>query len=109
HWQVLGRAAQVAEPGAFVAAELFGAAVFAVRGHDGVLRAFHNACRHRASCVVTGDGRADELECPYHGWTYDLSGALRRAPRMAGVTGFDRHAHGLRPVAVETWGPYVLV
>ena len=44
-----------------------------------------------------------------HGWTYDLDGRLRKAPRMAGVQEFDRDAHGLVPMDVAAWGPLIFI
>lgn len=53
------------------------------RGSDGVLRAFANACRHRATRLVDAPCSAKAMVCPYHGWTYDLAGALLHAPHAA--------------------------
>jgi choline monooxygenase len=109
-WQLAGRAAQVAEPGAFLTAEVAGLQILVVRGEDGVLRAFHNVCRHRAARVAHEPcGTATKLRCRYHGWTYDLAGRLRGVPEFDGVAEFRREEHGLPPLAVETWGPFVFV
>jgi phenylpropionate dioxygenase-like ring-hydroxylating dioxygenase large terminal subunit len=63
--------------------EAGGVPILAVRGADGVLRALHNVCRHRAGPLAACDGRAARaLVCKYHGWTYALDGALRGAPEM---------------------------
>src|SRR5690242_19437380 len=51
-WQVMGRADQVAKPGQFVTATVAGEPLVAVRGSDGMLRAFYNVCRHHAAAVV---------------------------------------------------------
>jgi choline monooxygenase len=108
-WQVIARAAQLVEPGAYVAACVAGEPWVAVRGADGALRAFANTCRHKATPVAGGCGRADELVCQYHGWTYGLDGRLLRAPQLGRIRGFDRAAMGLPRLQVTTWGPYVLV
>src|SRR5262249_48310817 len=72
-WQVIGRADQVAQPGQFVTSTVAGEPLVAVRGNDGVLRAFYNVCRHHAAAVVTEPcGKASILHCPYHGWNYGL-------------------------------------
>jgi Rieske 2Fe-2S family protein len=53
------------------------------RDRDGVLHALHNVCRHRGAEVVTTDcGTARSLVCPYHLWSYDLSGELKVAHGM---------------------------
>src|SRR5947209_13963390 len=51
-WQMVGRAEQVEKPGQFVSAVVAGEPIVAVRGNDGVLRAFYNVCRHHAAAVV---------------------------------------------------------
>jgi choline monooxygenase len=109
-WQVVGRAEQVAGPGQFLTAEVAGEPVLVVRGEDGVLRAFHNVCRHRAARVLTEPcGQATKLRCRYHGWTYDLSGRLRGVPEFDGVAEFRRDDNGLASMSVGTWGPLVFV
>ena len=77
-----------------------GAAVI-VRGTDGVVRGFANACRHRATRLVDAPCAAKALVCPYHGWTYDLAGALIHVPHAESFAGIDlatRHLAEL-PVA----------
>ncbi len=109
-WQVVGRAAQVAEPGQFLTAVVGGEPIVVVRGADGVLRGFFNVCRHHAAAVMTAPcGKVDRLRCPYHGWTYDLAGRLRGVPELDGVAGFDRDASGLVPVSAAIWESFVLV
>ena len=108
-WQYAGRAEQAAEAAAFFTAEAGGIPIVVVRGKDGVLRAFLNVCRHRGSLVCEGEGRREALQCPYHAWTYDLDGSLRSAPRAAREADFDAAELGLRPIRVDTWGPFVFV
>src|SRR3954447_23782179 len=108
-WQYAGRAAQVAAPGSVLATGAGGVPVVVTRDGDGELRAFMNVCRHRGALVATAPGRRGTLQCPYHAWTYGLDGALRAAPRSAVEPCFERDELGLRPVAVDTWGPFVFV
>ena len=69
-----------------------------VRGNDGVLRAFFNVCRHHAAAVMTEpEGKAAQLRCPYHGWTYSLEGELKGTPDFSGVCNFDRARQWLVP------------
>ena len=109
-WQVVGRADQVGKPGQFVSATVAGEPIVAVRGNDGVLRAFYNVCRHHAAAVVTEPcGVASILHCPYHGWNYGLDGSLKGMPEFEGVRNFERSENGLVPVKVETWEQFVFV
>jgi choline monooxygenase len=109
-WQMVGRADQVAEPGQFVTFDVAGEPVVAVRGQEGVLRAFFNVCRHHAAEVETrAEGKTHLLRCPYHGWTYSLAGELKGTPDFAGVCDFDRARNGLVPVAAAEWENFVFV
>jgi len=104
-WLFLGHEAEASEPGDWIATDIAGHRLLAVRGKDGVLRAFHNVCRHRAGPLVTGaSGRCDaELVCAYHGWRYALDGRLRAATGFGAAEGFDPREFGLLSLRLEVW------
>jgi len=111
-WHFACRADQVARPGACVSIDVLGDPYLVVRDEAGVLRAFHNTCRHHATPLIDGEAlcTADEgLVCPYHGWRYALDGSLKSAPHAAGLSGLRQKELGLVQIAVETWGPLVFV
>jgi nitrite reductase/ring-hydroxylating ferredoxin subunit len=91
--------AALLEPGSFIARDAAGTPVVAVRGADGKVRAFRNACRHRGMQLATGSGCARAFVCRYHGWTYGLDGRLRHIPHEHGFPGLDKSLHGMVPVA----------
>ena len=78
HWQIACHSADVPNAGDYVAFDLVGERALIVRGKDGVVRAFHNLCRHRASRVVAGESGncPGVITCPFHAWSYDLDGRL---------------------------------
>jgi phenylpropionate dioxygenase-like ring-hydroxylating dioxygenase large terminal subunit len=47
------------------------------------------------------------LRCPYHYWTYDLTGQLVAAPEMQRSVDFDRAAVALPRLAVEVWQGFI--
>src|SRR5258708_39791349 len=109
-WQVMGRVDQVEMPGQFVTATVAGEPLVAVRGNDGVLRAFYNGCRHHAAAVVTEPcGQSSVLRFPYHGWNYGSGWRLKGMPEFDGVKNFERKDNGLGPVKVDTWETLVFV
>ncbi len=109
-WICIGRADQVSKPGCFFTISMTQEPLIVLRGEDGKLRAFFNVCRHRAARVATAEcGHTDRLRCPYHGWTYDLSGSLRGVPEFDGVANFAREENGLKPVQVAVWSHLVFV
>jgi len=100
---LVGLSAECPSPGDFLTADLGGVPVAVVRQPDGSLRAFVNACRHRASTLLEGCGAAGRMiACPYHGWVYELDGRLRARP--GAEPGFDdvpREGLSLHPVPVH--------
>lgn len=110
-WQCLAHVSQFAQPGDYVAETVAGRPLIAVRGEDGSIRAFRNACRHRLSPFVD-DGAGScgrELTCPYHGWRYALDGRLKAATRFGPADGFDAGALGLVALGVRLWRGWVFV
>jgi choline monooxygenase len=109
-WQLAARVDQVRQPGQYVTTDIAGEPIVVVRGNDGVLRAFFNVCRHHAAAVMTEPhGKAAQLRCPYHGWTYSLEGELKGTPDFSGVCDFDRARTGLVPLEIATWENWVFV
>jgi choline monooxygenase len=109
-WQLAARADQVTEPGKYVTTDIAGEPVVIVRGNDGVLRGFFNVCRHHAAAVMTEpEGKAAQLRCPYHGWTYSLEGELKGTPDFSGVCNFDRAQNGLVSLEIAEWENWVFV
>lgn len=108
-WQYAGHISRLRRPGDYFAFELHGRSLFCVRGRDGEVSAFYNVCMHRAHRLVEGAGSKRTLVCPYHAWSYELDGRLRRAPGTEKVAGFDRSAICLVPVRCEVLGGFVFV
>jgi phenylpropionate dioxygenase-like ring-hydroxylating dioxygenase large terminal subunit len=93
--------AALQKPGDFVARHAAGVPIVAVRGNDGEVRAFRNACRHRGAEVASGMGCSKAFVCPFHGWTYGLDGQLRRVQHERGFPDVDKSTHGLVPVLAQ--------
>ena len=97
HWLCVGHESMAASKGDYFLANYAEESVIIIRGEDGALRAFANVCRHRGSHIcLKSEGRASVLVCPYHAWSYNLDGTLRRARDMP--EGFDASKYGLKPV-----------
>ena len=79
--------------------DLPGLSLILTRGADGAIRGLANACRHRATRLVDAPCTAKALVCPYHGWTYDLTGALIHVPHAEAFTAADRRDLAALPVA----------
>ncbi|KAK8601977.1 hypothetical protein V6N13_058354 [Hibiscus sabdariffa] len=108
-WQAVGYMEQIEQPHDFFSGRLGNVEFVVCRDDDGKIVAFHNVCRHHASLLVSGSGKTSCFTCPYHGWTYGLNGALRKATRISGIQDFAVNEFGLVPIKVATWGPFVLL
>ncbi|QIG46634.1 aromatic ring-hydroxylating dioxygenase subunit alpha [Nordella sp. HKS 07] len=83
-----------------------------VKDAQGAFTCFHNTCRHRgAELCATPEKRLKSklISCPYHGWTYDLTGRLVRTPFVSMTADFRKEEHGLFDVAVMEWNGFVFV
>ncbi len=102
-WQYVGHVSLLREPGSYIVREIVDQSVLVLRDRDGALRAFFNVCQHRAHRLLEGEGRlqAAAITCPYHTWTYDFGGNLRKARGSDMVAGFDPAEFSLKPVRLE--------
>jgi choline monooxygenase len=92
NWNFVGREDELPKPGDYVALDMFGEGVIILRDKSGRLRAFANTCRHRGTKLLQGRGQCPAIVCPYHSWTFALSGELVAAAGMERTEGFDKGA-----------------
>ncbi len=97
---------EIRQPGSWTVLDLLGPSILLVRGLDGRVRAFHNACRHRGLRLVRRTGEGREIACPYHGWRYTLDGRLGQLPRPEGLDGLLDRGCGLRPIRCASWAGF---
>ena len=109
HWIFIGRGDRIPNPGDYVALDLAGVPIIVARDDDGGVRAFANTCRHRGTRLADGDGNCRAFSCPYHGWAYALDGRLVSIAGMEQTENFDKQAHGLIPVRLESWEGFLFV
>ncbi len=108
-WQFAGHASKVKNPGDYFAFEIAGESLFCIRDQDGEIRAYYNVCQHRAHELVKDAGNAKLIVCPYHAWTYELTGELRSGPNVNSVPGFDRTKICLTSVRIENFNGFLFV
>ena len=103
-WQLLGPVSQVSERGQYVAVEIAGLKVFAIRAKDGKVRAFRNLCRHRgARLLEEGNGRCPTIRCPYHQWVWADDGRLLNVPWFGEAADFRLEDWRLEEISVREW------
>jgi Rieske 2Fe-2S family protein len=107
-WLNACRADEVESVGQYVDFEIGGESIVVVRTEEG-LRAYFNACRHRGTRLVHGQGRIGEFRCPFHAWRWNLDGSLKY---QADAPNFDSRPADelcLPECRVDTWGGWVFI
>ena len=117
-WLNVGRVEQLPRKGTYFTKELDAAytSVIVVKGLDDEVRAFHNICRHRGNKLVWQDfpreetsGSCRQFTCKYHGWRYDLEGALNFVQQHDEFFDLDMSEYGLVPVRCDVWEGFIFV
>lgn len=110
-WCFAGSIHELEQPGDYIAVAVGAYPIFVIRHPDGVLRAFHNLCRHRGTQLLpTGKGQAGpQIVCGYHCWRYSLDGALQSVPQPGQFPGIDKQALSLLPANVGVFRGLVFV
>jgi phenylpropionate dioxygenase-like ring-hydroxylating dioxygenase large terminal subunit len=109
-WQIVCHIGSIPKPGDYMTLDLGPDSVVAVRGADGAIQTYHNVCRHRGSRLLQGGGNCRaHITCPYHGWSYRLSGELVGVPARETFPGLDRTQLSLKPVRSQIMLGFVFV
>src|SRR5215470_15609859 len=107
-WLYVGHQSQIRERGDYFLFEMAGESVIIVRSGEGQINALVNVCRHRGSQICdAAAGHETRFTCRYHGWTYNLDGALIAASRMP--EGFDKSRHGLHRLHVKVLAGMIFI
>jgi phenylpropionate dioxygenase-like ring-hydroxylating dioxygenase large terminal subunit len=117
-WLNVGRVEDVPKLGSYFTRELevLGTSVIVVRSSAETVRAFYNVCRHRGNKLVWQDypreetsGACRQFTCKYHGWRYDLEGALKFVQQEPEFFDLDMSEYGLMPVHCDVWNGWIFV
>lgn len=109
-WLFVGHDSEWPGLGSYRRFERSGSPIVIVRGQDGTLRAFYNACRHRGAPVTRDEcGTAKRLTCQYHSWSYGTDGTLKSVPDARSFAGLDKGELGLVGVRCEVWEGWVFI
>jgi len=110
-WQIVCHVSSLARAGDYVTLDLGADSVIAVRTSRGDIQTLHNVCRHRGARILEGAGHCPgAITCPYHGWSYRLSGELLAiTARETFPAALDKTQLGLKSVRSEIWNGFVFV
>ena len=104
NWRFVGHVGSLPDGGDYLTDTIVDQPIFVLRCRDGSIKAFHNACRHRAHLLLTearGSLKSKLITCPYHAWAYDSDGQLQAAPHCESIRGFDKSEIRLEELKVE--------
>lgn len=113
-WVWAGFEHWLSAPGSIRPVTVAGQPLLITRDRGGNLHVFHNVCRHRGLVLADEPDTVTRLRCPYHSWTFGLSGELQNAPfwgRAGECTPSqaEREQLGLLPVSHQTWAGMIFV
>ena len=108
-WQFAAREEELPEPGDYVVYENVGKSFIVMRQEDGSVRAFGNVCLHRGRKLKTQDGWTAELQCPFHGFTWNNDGSLKQIPCRWDFPHLQNEEMKLPEISVGRWGGYIFI
>lgn len=99
------------DPGSYRSVRFAGRSIIVTRTKANEVKAFLNACSHRGSRLVQCEQATSgaRITCPYHAWTYSLSGKLVAAPREDAFASFDKESFGLHELPSREAGGFIWV
>lgn len=110
-WNFVALEAELPNPGDYKRSFVGPTPVVVARNTDGSVHVFENRCAHRGVEFCRQHvGNTKEFVCPYHSWSYDLTGNLQGVPFKRGLKGegggmpkdFRNEDHGLKKLSVAT-------
>ena len=107
-WIWVGHVSQIPKAGDFFVFDYGYESVIVARDKNKNVNAFLNVCRHRGSRVcIKKSGNTRVFACPYHAWTYELSGKLRAAREMG--DDFDKAEYSLKKVNLRIFHGLIFI
>jgi phenylpropionate dioxygenase-like ring-hydroxylating dioxygenase large terminal subunit len=108
-WQAVCRETEVTGAGDTHVYDITRFSIIVTRTDSGELKAFRNACLHRGRQLVDNNGNYKNFRCPYHAFTWELSGEFKGAPCRRDVPHIEQQSFGLPEAQVGTWGGWVFI
>ncbi len=109
-WNIAGALCDIPEVGDYFTHTLGRESFIFIRTGEDEIKGYYNICPHRGSRLrpSVGLGHAEQLQCPFHLWTFNIEGELHTVPdRQHFVNGIPEQKQHLAEVRVATWGPFV--
>ncbi|CAF1025744.1 unnamed protein product [Adineta steineri] len=110
NWLFTGHKNQLKKPGDYITGRFLSEPYIINVDKSSTLRGHYNVCCHHGMRLLKDDQghlETNEIICPYHGWTYDLNGRLRKALRLKTIEQFKASKIRLKPISIQTIGPFI--
>ncbi|MDH3643462.1 MAG: Rieske 2Fe-2S domain-containing protein, partial [Gammaproteobacteria bacterium] len=110
-WQIACCEEHVPSVGDFYVYDIGRYSIIVIRVGEDEIKGYFNSCLHRGTKLKPSDslGTSREIQCPFHGWTWDLDGTLQEVPCAWEFEHLDYQANSLREVQVDTWNGFVFI
>lgn len=108
-WQMACRVDHVATVGDTYVYDVAGLSFVIVRASESEIKAYWNSCLHRGVPLRQCAGRVDRLQCPFHGFTWNLHGENVLIPHPEQFPHIDREKFSLPQVQVAIWQGFVFI
>lgn len=110
-WQWACHVDHIPETGDYFVYDVGPHSALIVRAADGTINAFYNSCMHRGTQLRPPGscGFANQLKCPFHGWTWSLEGDLVDLPDRWDFPHVGDDTHRLPKLPVEIFAGFVWV
>ncbi len=108
-WQMACREEEIPEVGDHMVYDVVGLSFLIVRSAPNEIKAFVNSCLHRGRKLRTEDGSSASFRCPYHGWTWDVTGEITEIPCRWDFPHVTAENGRLPEARVGTWGGFVFI
>ncbi|QLF92478.1 aromatic ring-hydroxylating dioxygenase subunit alpha [Pseudomonas sp. ABC1] len=110
-WLFAGLTSLVPDNNSFIVRKTAGIPVV-IQNFHGQLKAFENVCLHRSAPLQQGFCGRRALVCPYHAWSYDVSGRAKNIPDCDAIYGFgevEKQSLKLREFALKQVGSLLFI
>ena len=110
-WQWACHVDHIPEAGDYYVYDVGPHSALIVRGQDGQIRAFYNACMHRGTQLKPPGscGFSNTLRCPFHGWNWALDGTFVELPGKWDFPHVTEDSHRLPEMSIDQWQGFVFV
>jgi phenylpropionate dioxygenase-like ring-hydroxylating dioxygenase large terminal subunit len=108
-WQWACREEDIPNVGDYMVYDIADRSAILVRVSETKVKAYHNSCRHRGTQLKQMDGNCAQITCPFHMWSWNLGGSIRRVPARWDFPQKEDADIALVEVRVETWDGFVFV